>query len=142
MRKTFQLLRLIPVFALAACGGNSNSTSSSPSDTTGRVTPPPITLEGLPRRALAEAPDSAKSSNVAATAALIRLAQNSKTGVLCLRRLNDTRDCTNTQGKTVLTSAQETKLTGFAVAFIAAPDCPGATRNPIYAAAKYRPSGS
>ena len=43
MRKTFQLLRLIPVFALAACGGNSNSTSSSPSDTMGRVTPPPIT---------------------------------------------------------------------------------------------------
>lgn len=92
----------ICALTVSACGGGGSSRSS---DTPDRMTPNFLAND------LVEAPDSAKSSNAAATGALIRLLQDANT--LCLRHAaDDTPNCEELHGKTVLTAAQNTALTG------------------------------
>ena len=94
----------ICALTISACGGGGGGGSTTSTMAPERRNP------NLMARDFVEAPNTAKSSNMAATAALIGLLQDSET--LCLRRSADgTSDCANVQGKTVLATVQNTRLT-------------------------------
>lgn len=93
----------ICALTISACGGGGGG--GRPSDTPDRMNP------NLTVNDLVEALGSAKSSNAAATGALVRLLQDDN--ALCLRRAaDDTPNCEELHGKTVLTAPQNTALTG------------------------------
>lgn len=107
-KKNFRLSSIALLgLTLAACGGGGgggNNGGGSVMTMQSRA----LTLESLPSNALQEAADSTKSTNQAATAALIGLIQDRET--FCQREPDDTADCSNLSGPH-LSDAKSTALT-------------------------------